>query len=146
MITRTYVGILTKRLKDDELDRYFYPLVLIEEAQGKLTPKELADQLLMDKVAVARIVEHLSEKGLITREKNPDDKRSYYLNLTAKGAKKVPKIKCAIRQVNSLCLQGLSANTVQQLEEAIGQMLCNLSQQPRDEYTIHFNKVEDHEE
>ena len=46
---------------------------------------DIAKACLMDRSAVSRAFKEFEEKGLITREVNETNKRSYKINLTEKG-------------------------------------------------------------
>lgn len=143
MIARSYVGNFTNRLKDLPLDRYFYPLVLIDEADGPITQKDLSERMLTDKVSILRMVDHLEEKGLLLRERNPQDKRSFHLHLTDEGKALLPRVKESIKEANKVALKGFSEEEVEALEEQLSRILCNLSNEPRDDVRIHFSKAAD---
>ncbi|GAB4471230.1 MAG: MarR family transcriptional regulator [Erythrobacter tepidarius] len=52
---------------------------------GSMTQRALTAATLMDKVAVNRAVKVLEERGLVARAANPEDGRSYLLELTGEG-------------------------------------------------------------
>ena len=47
--------------------------------------KELGDQTLITKGTLTGVIERLEQKGLVERERNADDKRSFFIRLTAAG-------------------------------------------------------------
>lgn len=141
-LAKDYVGTFTKRLEDLPIKRYFYPLVLIHEADGKLSQSSLADELFVDKVSVVRIIDYLSEKKCVMRRKNPADRREHLLELTSEGRKLVPKIRQAMIETNALSLNHLNSLDVEALESALSRIACNLKQQPQDSYKVEFIKDE----
>lgn len=141
-LAKDYVGTFSKRLEKLPINRYYYPLVLIKEAKGKISQQALADELYVDKVSVVRIVDYLSENGLIERKQNPNDRREQHLHLTAAGEKLVPEIRQAMVDTNELSLQGFSKEEVCQLEKMLSRMACNLKQQPQDSFHVEFFKSE----
>jgi MarR family transcriptional regulator for hemolysin len=145
MIARSYAGVFTKQLEGLPIERYFYVLVLVHEAEGKVTQKDLAEQLMTDKVSVLRMVDHLSDKDLLVRERDPEDRRAYQLRLTAEGKALIPRIREGIRTANEICLQGFSDEERSQLEDLLSRMACTLSNTPGDEFRVHFSKVDDDE-
>jgi len=53
--------------------------------QEQATPTSIADQLGMSATTVSAMVDRLVQKGHIRRIPNPDDGRSYFIELTAAG-------------------------------------------------------------
>ena len=77
-----------------------------------VTSQEISQSLRRDKAQVARIVSELLNRKLVRRIENPDDKRSQFLVVTAKGSEifeSVAKIEIALQDV---VLQGISAKDV----------------------------------
>ncbi|MBP1043916.1 MarR family transcriptional regulator [Vagococcus sp. BWB3-3] len=52
---------------------------------GKITSKELSQQLMITKGAISQLLTKLSKQGVIEREESQADKRVYYLHLTTLG-------------------------------------------------------------
>lgn len=50
-----------------------------------LTAAEITTRWAMDKMAISRSIRRLTRAGLIARQRNPQDRRSYLLSLTAAG-------------------------------------------------------------
>ena len=51
-----------------------------------LTAAEITNRWAMDKMAISRAIQRLENDGHISRDRNPRDRRSYKLGLTASGA------------------------------------------------------------
>ncbi len=47
--------------------------------------KELGDKTLITKGTLTGVIERLEQKGLVQRERNVDDKRSYFIRLSQRG-------------------------------------------------------------
>lgn len=141
-LAKDYVGTFTRRLEGLPIKRYFYPLVLIHEADGKLSQTLLADELFVDKVTVVRMIDYLSEHNCVARKQNPADRREQLLELTSEGKKLVPVIRQAMIETNALSLNHLDNDEVEILENALSRIACNLKQQPQDSYKVEFIKDE----
>lgn len=50
-----------------------------------LTQRDLAERLRLDKSSVSRMAADMERKGLLVRERDPDNRRSYQLLLTEQG-------------------------------------------------------------
>jgi DNA-binding MarR family transcriptional regulator len=55
------------------------------DAGTPLSQRELADRLRLEKSSVSRMAAELERKGLLVRERDPDNQRQYRLRLTDRG-------------------------------------------------------------
>ncbi len=53
--------------------------------EGPVSQQELGEQLGIDRTTVVELIDDLEKKGVVERRRNPADRRSYALHLTAKG-------------------------------------------------------------
>lgn len=72
--------------------------LLIIEAGGARTPREVADLLGIGRTSVTGLLDRLEVEGLLTRSIDPGDKRSFILDLTEKGQNLVTQIDAIRRQ------------------------------------------------
>ena len=125
-IGRMFQVMLQDDLKHLDIDRSFYPLLLIESGNG-ITQQELADKLLCDKVQVVRIVDYLSSNGYVERIQNPTDKRKYELTITEKARLALPEIKKTLDKVTNIAVKSLSEDQVHELRKMLIIIESNLS-------------------
>ena len=59
-------------------------IATLGNTQG-MTYKELGEKTLITKGTLTGVIDRLEQKGLVERERNCDDKRSFYVRLTASG-------------------------------------------------------------
>lgn len=126
-IHRMFLAVLKMNLAHLDIDRFYYPVLLIEASGGNLTQQELAGKLGCDKVQVVRIIDYLSEKGYVTREQNTQDKRKYGLEITEKAKKFIPDINKAIQNANAIVLNNLSEEKIVELYSTLKIIEKNLS-------------------
>jgi DNA-binding MarR family transcriptional regulator len=55
------------------------------DTDAPLSQRELAQRLRLEKSTVSRLVTDLESRGLLTRQRRPDNRRVYRLHITAKG-------------------------------------------------------------
>lgn len=110
-IGKSFLANLQKNLTHLDIERSFYPLILIETGNG-LTQQDLATKLDCDKVQVVRIIDYLSSNGYVKRIQNKTDKRKYELVITEKASLVMPDVHNAFTQTTYLALQSLSENQV----------------------------------
>jgi MarR family transcriptional regulator, transcriptional regulator for hemolysin len=140
-LSRLYYGAVSNKLNGLEIERYYYTLILIKEAEGKLTQKELSGRICSDKVFTVKILDYLAEKGMIRREVNEKDRREHFLSLTAKGEKLIPTIAKAYNDTTTAVLKGVKKEEKEIYFKVIGQMKANLLALPTDDMKINFKKV-----
>lgn len=124
-IGRLFQGKLQENLGHLDIERSFYPLILIEAGNG-ITQQELAGKLFCDKVQVVRIIDYLSGNGYVERVQNPCDKRKYELAITEKAKLVLPDIKKAITDATSVALNCLSENQITELYSMLSTIEMNL--------------------
>jgi MarR family transcriptional regulator, transcriptional regulator for hemolysin len=124
-IGKMFQAKLQGNLKHLDIERSFYPLILIEKGNG-ITQQELASQLLCDKVQVVRIIDYLSSNGYVERIQNQTDKRKYELAITEKARLVLPDIKKAMNDTTLVALNGLSVKQIDQLYSMLSVIELNL--------------------
>ncbi|QQR88308.1 MAG: MarR family transcriptional regulator [Flavobacteriales bacterium] len=102
-----YFARLQEKLAHLDITHWFYVLLTIEEAEGKLSQQELADRLNLDKVAMTRALDHLGEKGYVERCDCEGDRRKYLIKLTPKARPAVKAIRKAYEELNEEAMKGL---------------------------------------
>jgi DNA-binding MarR family transcriptional regulator len=55
------------------------------DAAAPLSQRDLAQRLRLEKSTVSRLVADLEDRGLLTRQRDPDNRRVYRLQITAEG-------------------------------------------------------------
>jgi len=65
-----------------------------------VTQQSIASERRLDKAMVSNVVKTMIEKGFLTREEHPDDKRAFILRLTSEGEKKAIQGKEIARKIN----------------------------------------------
>lgn len=125
-IGRTLLNELNAKLKNLDIERNFYSLILIEEGEGNLTQQDLACLLDSGKVSVVRIVDYLSEKGYVKRVNDPSDRRKFRLILTNKAEKELPLIREAISEVTQSALKGFPDKKIEEFYNILYNIKKNL--------------------
>lgn len=95
-IDRTYKIVrqdLITRFKQGGVDMTPEQWVLLSrlDDQKEYSQTDLANFSFKDKPTVSRIVDLLVKKGLVNRKPDRNDKRKFYIRLTAEGRKEVEK-------------------------------------------------------
>lgn len=141
MLTKRYFGVLTKKMEGLDIDRHFFLLIMIDESKEKCTQQYLADTLLVDKVAMVKNLDYLSEKGYIVRATNPKDRRETHVTLTAKAKKAMKIIYSNIDKTNKEAASGLTKKQKEEFFKALEVMNLNLSHSPSRKMVLEMKKA-----
>jgi MarR family transcriptional regulator, transcriptional regulator for hemolysin len=125
-ISRLFLERINNQLTHLDIERSFYPLLLIGSGKGKIIQQELAGLLSCDKVQVVRIIDYLSSNGYVERDQDSKDRRKSCLRITGKAEKYLPDINKAIEETTALALKDLPEKKVDELYSYLKMIENNL--------------------
>jgi len=96
------------------------------EEEG-ITQKDLAIRMAKDQTNVTRLLDQLEQKGLVMRNRNKDDKRSFLAYLTDEGKKLNEYIVPAEQEIMNIALRGISEEKKALLKEIISEITENIN-------------------
>lgn len=95
-------------------------------AQGRgRTIGEFCRLLGYDSGAMTRLLDRIEKKGLIRRVANPDDRRSFLIELTPESKALFPQAQRKVRTVFKRLLAGFSEEHAAALRQLLEQLLAN---------------------
>ena len=82
---------LARALKEVGMPISWYDVLLVLNAapERRLRMSELGAQVVISREQVSRVVTELEKAGLVERQPNPDDKRSWFAAITAAGRRRL---------------------------------------------------------
>ncbi|HEY8201622.1 MAG TPA: MarR family transcriptional regulator [Actinomycetota bacterium] len=92
-------------------------------SDGRLSPTELSDTVMMTSGGMSGRLDRLRRAGLVKRQPDPVDRRSVFVVLTSKGRETVRRVLPLHAEAAQECLQSLSPEKVASLEELLRGML-----------------------
>lgn len=106
-----------------------------------MTYKELGEKTLITKGTLTGVIDRLEQKGLVERERSCDDKRSFYVRLTAGGEavfeEVFPKVvehgKHVFSSFSEADFDGIDASLRKLKHVIAGHAVCPTSQQHKEE-------------
>lgn len=97
-------------------------------AMGKgRTIGEFCRVLGYDSGAMTRLLDRIEKKGLIRRVANPDDRRSYLVELTAESAALVPQARRRVQKALARLLDGFDEQEAVALKASLEKILANVA-------------------
>ncbi|HEY0898720.1 MAG TPA: MarR family transcriptional regulator [Sphingobacteriaceae bacterium] len=127
VVAKKYMSVFNGMVGDLQLDRYQYTLVLIQQHEERLSQKALSDILRIDKSYMVTIIDYLSDKGYVKREKNPNDRREQLIKLTDKAREDLNHIKNVFDELNKKSLQNIKEEDIDTFNRVLKTIETNLN-------------------
>ena len=86
-----------------ELTREQLRLMFLLSFKGRSSPGEAAISFGVPRANLTSIIDRLVDRGLISRQENPDDRRSHILSLTEEGKSQVERL----REIGAAKIRGV---------------------------------------
>ena len=93
---------------------------------GKLSQTQLAGLVFKDHPTLTRILDLLCKKGYVERVPHPQDRRSFQLNLTPSGAKKVIELRPQILDIREKAWDKLNEKDFEEFKRILNTIYQNL--------------------
>jgi DNA-binding MarR family transcriptional regulator len=103
----------------------FIVIAALVITEGAKSASDLCKGISYDAGAMTRMLDRLETKGLIRRNRRPDDRRVVYLELTEEGHRAFPRMRQVSMGVVNRFLRGFSQAEARQLEGLLTRMLEN---------------------
>ena len=103
----------------------FIVIAALALADTAKSASDLCKGISYDAGAMTRMIDRLESKGLIRRNRRPEDRRVVYLELTEEGTRAYPRMRAVSMAVVNRFLQGFSEAEARQLEGFLSRMLQN---------------------
>ncbi|MFM9872769.1 MAG: MarR family winged helix-turn-helix transcriptional regulator [Fimbriimonadaceae bacterium] len=104
----------------------FQLLATVLGAGDDASQAEVARRLAVAPATLSESVQIHVEKGLLTQEASPKDKRKKVLRLTAAGKKKMSSVAKHVQELETHLIQGISPKDLGSIEQSLGKIVENL--------------------
>ena len=129
-LLRTHAAVLPKierELLPTGLPLTWYDVLLVVNAAPgrRLRMTELGQQAVVSRERVSRVVTELEQAGLVTRQPNPDDKRSSLAAITPAGRKRLrASAPIYLSAIETHFLSRLSSDEAKMLASVLGRIVA----------------------
>lgn len=124
LITK-HMQVVLKQFGLNNID-YTYLMILLD--RDSQTLEELTTLALVDKSQTTRAVQSLLSKGLVVKQCNPNDKRSFLVSLTDEGKKVAPMVKEEIINMEMKLNDGFDRTKQRELKRDLIHMIKNIKE------------------
>lgn len=111
---------------DLDLSPMHIRVIKVIDRKGPCTAMDITGFLGRDKAQITRLLNLLIRKELVSREPNPGDKRSHYLQLTTSGQAMAGKLADLETEILARMTDNLSPQELQEFRRIAGIMADNL--------------------
>jgi DNA-binding MarR family transcriptional regulator len=139
MVTKPYYGALILKMEHLKIEKNFSVLILLEENKN-CTQQFISCALQIDKVSMVKIIDEFTKKGLVKRVQNPKDRREYFVELTPKAYKTLPKIHMAIKGLNDIAFKDFTQKERAAFNKAIIKVYHNVKHFPSSHVIVYKQK------
>lgn len=139
--TKFYVGALSKRLEDIEIERHYSVLMVIEAGNGECTQQTLCDYLQIDKATMVRIIDFLVKKKMVQRIPSKIDRREHLIALTPKGKKTMGHIHNGVHDLNAIAFKGMTEAKQKEFYNTLCAISKNLQNEPSFKVIVNYKKI-----
>ena len=94
--------------------------------QDGVSQKELSDKSCKDQANITRILDKLEEKGLITRQANPGDRRAFLIFLTEEGRKLKERVVPLVLKTLEKAQRDIGEEEIEHLKALLNKVYSNL--------------------
>lgn len=102
-------------------------IILASLGMGIRSASDLCKGISYDAGAMTRMIDRLEDKGLLRRNRSPEDRRLVNLELTEAGQEALPRMREVSMRVLNRFLRGFTKTEARQLESFLTRMLENAS-------------------
>src|SRR6266480_1485 len=97
-----------KAYEEEGLHPYHYAILLALDQGSHETQGSIADALGYDRGQLVGLLDELEERGLVERQRDPNDRRRHLVELTAEGKRTLRRLRALARQLEDEFLEPLS--------------------------------------
>ncbi|MBS1652202.1 MAG: winged helix-turn-helix transcriptional regulator [Bacteroidetes bacterium] len=140
VMSKLYYGVISLHLEKLDIDRYYSVLFFIYNSPKKCSQQAIADELRIDKTAMVKVIDYLSEKELVKRETDKIDRRKHFIILTKKGKKYATDIASVFQNLDKSIFKNINMKQKKDLSDVLNTVKKNLMKQPSNAVVFKYKK------
>jgi DNA-binding MarR family transcriptional regulator len=123
-------GICQAALAPLELHVKQFGLLTVLATEGAHSQQEIAEWIRLDRTTMVALVDSLEARGLARRERNPDDRRAYLLQITPKGRRIHRRAEEVMAKAERRLLSSLDEGEREQLLSLLSKVAIDIGRPP----------------
>lgn len=102
-------------------------ILMFLKAHGPSNQESISEELQVDKGSIARTISKLEEKGLVSREVNPNNKREKLVSLLPRAEDELDQMQDSYQQLEKTMFEGLTEKDIEKTSECLSRIAANLT-------------------
>jgi DNA-binding MarR family transcriptional regulator len=140
ILSKHYYGVLSKSLEGLDIDRYYSVLFYLSAHNG-CNQQDICNALAIDKTAMVKVMDYLTKAAYVQRAVNPDDRREFFITLTAKGKKQTSTITKAFDTIDEEVFRGSTKAEKALFYKMTDKLIRTLKELPSDDLFFNYKKT-----
>lgn len=120
---RLFARELERQLASTGIASAYMPVLFALSDGGTLTQKQLAERAAVEQPTMAMTLKRMERDAMITRNPDPQDKRSALIRLTPRALGKVDTVQTMVDDINTIAFTGLADTEKAQLMTLLGKVI-----------------------
>jgi len=128
LLARLGLGFKARALKKlDEAghDTYDYGVLAILDEEARQTQATIAEALALDPSRLVALLDSLEERGLVARQRDPQDRRRHLVTITGAGKRQLSRLRAIIEELEDEFLAPLDPKSRKALHELLLQLAAH---------------------
>jgi DNA-binding MarR family transcriptional regulator len=127
LLARLGLGFKSKAitaLDDAGFETYDYGVLAMLAEGARVTQAHIADALALDPSRLVALLDSLEDRGLIMRQRDPEDRRRHVVTITTKGERELAQLREIVGELEEAFLSPLDADDRAKLHELLERLAC----------------------
>jgi DNA-binding MarR family transcriptional regulator len=114
-----FKGRAVARLEQEDFEPYHYSVLALLDEGARQTQAGIADALAVDPSRLVALIDSLEARGLVARQRDPQDRRRYAISITDGGREQLERLRAIARELDDEFLAPLDAESRKTLHELL---------------------------
>jgi len=120
-----FKGRALAKLEQAGFDPYDYSVLAILGEGARKTQAMIAKALALDPSRLVALLDSLEERGLVERQRDPDDRRRHVVTITGDGKRQLSRLRGMIKELEEEFFAPLDADTRKVFHELLMQLAAH---------------------
>ena len=112
------------KLEEAGFETYDYGVLAMLAEGARVTQAYIADALALDPSRLVALLDSLEHRSLITRQRDPQDRRRHVVSITTKGERELAQLRDIVAALEETFLAPLDEESRKTLHELLQRLAC----------------------